>query len=358
MGPSSFKAWIFDSLLPYAGASLILLTSLEEVRQRILIVFRRQFLYVIAVGMYSLFVSRVDMDEVLDDKELWMTSSESTALILLFSFVPFFLGFIVKQGNRSIFLTTFLGYMLTISLGLRGTNRSNLITNFLILPLAILAVNWRHRGIRQVSFLLKISIGAAIILGVSFWIEPELIPKLGLDKAWERTLWRLTGYTEWVGTSRMKAGLIDRGTREVEDSRGAEARNFVETIHWSHYVTGYGFGVPWYSSFWRSRWPVVHSGPFHLIYRGGIPLLVTYFLLFFAAWRTAWRNSRNDPVAMGCFVYLAPWMPRFFVYGAHISSYYTYFYWIVIGLAFATNIKRKPDDPSADNSKLSSHPLT
>ena len=280
-----------------------------------------------------------------------MGSYEKPALMVLLSLVPFFLGFVVKQGDKKTILAALSGYIVCIALGLRGTSRATMLVVFLVIPLSVLAVNWKYRGMRQISFLFKSAIFVGLILGSVFLIRPNFIAKLDLSDAWKQTSFRLTGHKEWAGAAEMKRGMMDRINRQMVDVRGAEARDFLDNATWFEYVAGNGFGVKWYSQFWGREWGIVHIGPVHLIYRGGIPLLVTYFLLLLFALRASWRNCGSDPVAMGCFVYLMVWTAKFFSYGAHQSSYYNYIFWLVVGLAFATDIKGKQEAPLAERAK-------
>ena len=339
MGAYSFSAWIFDSLFIYAGALLILLSSQENIRNRLLVIFKWQFIVAILFGLYALLTSP-SFQEIIGNKMVWVNSYEKPALTML-ALAPFFLGFVVKKGDKITLLIAILGYVVYIVIALRGTVRTLLIVNFLIIPLAVLAVNWQHRGFKQIYPFIKTAFMIGSIIGIILLFSPDYFNRMKISNAFSATLQRLTGYVEWVGVTEMKVGLLNKVTQEATYARGGEAKDFINSLNWFEYIFGKGFGMLWYSEFWGKYWPLVHSGPFHLIFRGGIPLLITYYLIFFSALKVSWRNSSTDPIAMGCFVYLVSWGVKFLSYGADQSSYYLYVFWLVIGLSFSTDIYRK-----------------
>ncbi len=341
LGPTNFSAWICDSLLVYAGAFLIILPVQKDIRQHLLVLFRLQLFCAIIFGLYAL-SSSPSFQDIMQNKELWMSSSEKPALTILFNIVPFFMGVVLfKDRDKKTLLAVLLGYMLCIAFGLRGTSRATSFTNLFVIPLSLLLVSQKYRGIRNVFSLFKFAVFMGLIVGGVFFFRLDNLAKEYLGAAFEQTSIRFTGYSDWVGLIEIQRGLTDRLSTEITDIRGAEAKDFIDTLSWYDYLLGKGFGVPWYSKYWGQEWDIVHTGPVHLIYRGGVPLLITYFLLIIHALKTSWRNCRNDSVAMGCFVYLIVWVARFFSYGAHLSSYYVYFFWLVIGLAFATDMKAR-----------------
>ncbi|NQU87013.1 MAG: hypothetical protein HQ541_14750 [Mariniphaga sp.] len=210
--------------------------------------------------------------------------------------------------------------------------------------MSVFAVNLKHRGIKKIYPFIKTVFLVGSIIGMILLFSPDFFNRIGISNPFRETLQRLTGYAEWVGATEMKVGLLNEVTHEVTFSRGAEAQDFINSLKWYEYFSGKGFGVKWYSVFWGREWAMVHFGPAHLIYRGGIPLLITYYLFIFSALQVSWRNSSNDPIAMGCFVYLISWSVKFISYGADQSSYYLYIFWLVIGLAFSTDMYRKSQE--------------
>ena len=234
-----------------------------------------------------------------------------------------------------------IGFVLTIVLSLRGTARALTVINLLIIPITVLAVSWRHRGFYHIFKSTKNIVFITFSVTLFLSISPDLLNRFEIISSFQATLYRLTGLVEWTGTQEMKAGLLNQINSEIDISRGAEARDFIKSLNWFEYIFGKGFGTLWYSEFWGQYWPIVHSGPFHLIFRGGFILLIICYSILFSAIKISWRNSKTNAVAMGCFVYLITWSAKFISYGADESSYYLYVFWLIIGLAFSTEIDRK-----------------
>lgn len=339
---SSVNDNFLNSFLPYASVVLILLPAQEKIRSRLLIMFRYQFIFAVTFALYILFTKTIHSG-LMSRAEFYL-SYEIIALQMLF-LMPFFVGFSIGDRDWKYRLITLLGYLMWVIFSLRGMMRSPSLQAVVFIPLAILLVNFRYRGIvGQLGFWFKMTLFICLFLVFAVVLQPDLVSKLQIINASAGTLQRFTGSSSLNGGTDLKSGLMNSMvTYEMENSRGAEIQDFMKDAGLIDFVAGRGFGSTWYSTLFGEERSMIHVGPFHLILRGGIPLLITYFVFFLTALLSSWKNSRTSPIAMGVFVFLCVRLVSFMSYGAQISSFTTYLFWLMIGLALSTNSLKGKD---------------
>lgn len=336
---ASLEMGLFNSLLPYAGAFLILLPAHEYNRERILVVFRQQFVLCV---LFSLMVIPYALSSGILSRDEWFLSVEIIALQSLF-LLPFFAGFCLVKKNWKLTFITVLGYGMWILYSTRGMMRNLFILGILVIPIAIFLLIWKDKSIiGQINFLFKFLLIICLFI-VSFSVyRPDVVSQFQNRNAFSGILRRLTGNEEWSGdASEMIIRLKNQIDDEIENSRGAEALDFINNLSLIDYLAGKGFGTSWPSSLYGENRYMIHIGPLHLIFKGGIPLLITYYVFFLSALVSSFRNSLRDPVAMGCFVFLCVNAVSFISYGAQTSNYGTYVTWIIFGLALSTDKVRR-----------------
>lgn len=321
-------------VLPFAGASLILLAHQKDIRERIVVVLRRQLICAILFSLYVLYQGRgIEFHRVVWVKEMY----EGVAVSFLYA-VPFFVGLLVKERDWWKMGTTVVGLLLCAIIAVRGAMRSYSLVVFVATPVAFLIMNFRHKiKEKRRRFWVKVGCLTIILLGLSSYV----ISTWKLDAYWSTLMLHSTGYREWQDTALMKAGIQEVLKRQMEERRGSETRDFLSTMDGLEYLTGKGFGTTYYSRFHGMEWGMVHFGPVNLIFRGGIPLLVTFMLILGSALLSSWRNSRTSSIAAGCFVFLTAYLVRFITHGAFTSGLGMYVTWLIIGLAFYTDIEAR-----------------
>jgi hypothetical protein len=340
---------LLNALLPYAGSCLILLATRGEVRKRLVTIWKVQFAWSCAVVLHTVVVEIPNTELVVRSE--WVTSREIVALHSL-GLLPFFVGVCAGRRDWKLRLMTLLAWIFWIVLSLRGSMRGSLIVGCVVIPLGFLLVSLRGRETFQwVGFLLKCAMFTGVVTTAILTLEPGVRSSLRLDGAFSRTLWRFTGLTEWGEASEIRYGLQGRMIEhEQENSRGAEVIDFMRNVGLVEYAAGNGLGVPWHSRLYGEDRSMIHIGPFHLILRGGVPLLIAYYSLLVAALVSAWRNAKENPIAMGCFVFLCVHAVSFMSYGAQTSSYGTYVFWLIVGLALASRTARQTTTPIGSRS--------
>ena len=341
------------ALLPFAGALLILLPVEQAFFGQLLVLFQKQLFVSIILGV--IFVIRLSPSYSSLSRTEWYLTPERNMLELLV-LVPFFAGSAIGSHVRKTVIITAAGFILYATISLRSLSRGAVIVIFLIIPVTFFLMLLRTKGkIQQIGFWLKsLLLVGLVTLGYFSFSSQDVISTLGLDTAWNATLGRLTGQSTFSSISEAQAGFSRKVQQEIETSRGAEARDFLQSLHWWEFIVGKGFGASWYSQFWGEDWQIVHIGPLFLIQQGGIPLLIVYYAFLLSALKTAWRNSPKDPVARGCFIFLVMWFSSFFKYGAVLWRYSVPVYWLIVGMALSTGQQNAVEPSSGVHAKVSS----
>ena len=209
----------------------------------------------------------------------------------MLSLSPFFIGYVLK--DRRIFIA-YCHYwvFLTTMLSLRGCFILTFI-NIILIPLSVIAIIIRHEGVYKFfKSIKKIIIPLSVVI-FFLLLNSELLQKLELTSSFLATYERFTGITEWANNDDIKIEFISQINREIETARGAEVNDFLNSLNWLNLSLEKVFGTLWYSEFWGQYWPIVHCWTFHLIFRGGLILLVIYYLILLSALKISWRNSKE-----------------------------------------------------------------
>jgi hypothetical protein len=336
------RDFIYLCLLPFGSSLLILLPAHHEIKKRLIRIFSLQIVMAICLGIYGIVNSHLESISIAS-RDIWYQSPEAMAANSLFAVPLLIAGF---GKIRMWQVAAALGaYVLYIYMSFRGLNRASIVVYCLILPAALLAVMLKGRGLTGKILLLSkgVAVLVLILLTISLLSNVSL---LWHDNAVNQMLFRFTSSREWLGLSEMSNRTFQRFSSEVQDIRGAEIKDFLSFIEPWVYVVGRGFGTTWYSRYWGTDWDIVHSGPFYLIFRGGIPLLITYLLLVLGAWRRSWLNATHDWVARGCFAYLTCRLFSFIFYGAYVSEYTYFAFWLIVGMAMSSSpYSRRNESP-------------
>ena len=328
------RDFVYLCLLPFASSLLILLPAHHEIKKRLIKIFSLQIVIAICLGIYGIATSQPESISIAW-RDIWYQSPEAMATNSLFAVPLLIAGF--GKIRRWQVAAALSGYLLYMYMSFRGLNRGSIVSYGLILPFALLAVKLKGRGLTwKILLLLKaVAILVLVLLTISL-LNIHILSFLGLDDAVNQMLYRFTSSQEWLGLSEMLNRTFQMFLWETQEIRGAEIKDFLSFIEPWVYVVGRGFGTTWYSRYWEMDWNIVHSGPFYLIFRGGIPLLITYLLLVLSAWKHSWLNATNDWVAQGCFAYLTCRIFSFIFYGAYVSEYSYYAFWLIVGMAMSS----------------------
>lgn len=148
--------------------------------------------------------------------------------------------------------------------------------------------------------------------------------------AWEATSGRLYG---GAGEQSIRLGFEERTRDEVENSRGAEAVDYLHQLDPLQLAVGHGFGGAWYSEFWGVDWFIVHFGPLHLVLKGGGVLSLGFLSLVGFAIFGGLRAARRNSLYFGSAVFVGYYFLAFLKHGPFMFSYETVVFWLVLGIA-------------------------
>lgn len=253
--------------------------------------------------------------------------------------LPFVVAFAHRLG-RSQLTVVAAALVVWNVLAITGAGRGMLLVGVVILPSLIIVSAWRQRGrVRLLGFsvlaagMIALGLGAAAITGHAATMTTYLESRL------EESVGRLARVE--VGSA--SAGAMSRGTLEAsadefagEGGRAGELKDFLAQVDLPDYFIGRGFGASWRSAFWGTDWPIVHFGPAHLFFLGGIPLLFAFVGLFAVAVMRAWVRMPFAPAAAGAFCYCVTFIQTFLQHGVPGDDPALYMLWICTGLALTT----------------------
>jgi hypothetical protein len=226
-------------------------------------------------------------------------------------------------------------YFLSIAYQSRGSSLILLV----LLPAAILVSSGRAGWLRlpqarrSLGVAMALVITAGVLAGIRS-VNPEALSE-SLRIGWEGTVNR------WFRGDVQFAGAEESVWIEVEQSRGMEAREFIEQADWRTWLVGRGWGGGWKSQTMAGGedWYIVHFGPLHLVQKGGLGLSVIFMFLLASAVRRSWRAMGYDHLAPGCFCFLTAYFAAFLKHGPLSHNYEGYTLWLVLGFALSLRTK-------------------
>lgn len=327
--------WVLGGLFPF-GSLLVFFavepSELEEPLERALFwqlclgeLFAAYAIFFVPVG------SRLDWNGVAGDGVAKYAARAVTG-------AWFLLGTI---GTRTRWrdLVVLLGLGEYVSLAVIGASRGMMVVSGLILPVLLVVLSFRRRefamGLRRQGLVVGACAGV-LAMAIATPYGQQHLEYLG--RRWESAIVRLSGAgpDEDRSAEDFSTGVLDVSRDEYlgDRGRGGELRDFFGQLDARDLIIGRGFGGKWVSRFWGIEWRIVHVGFAFLILVGGIPLSVSFLLLFVAIFRLTLRDMKESAVAAGCFCYMAVFAENFLQHGAMQDEFEVSIFWICVSLAY------------------------
>ena len=333
---NSIVRWTLLGVLPFTSASASLLGDSEGLFECLLrTLLRQMILGVVFAGAVLLFArpeGRLEWNGEYGD------GLAKVACRCLYM-VPFLIPYIGRLGRGYNTLLA-LAYLELVVLHVIGANRGPIVALVLLVP-GILFFSSIMSGDGFVSLRRMARMGAFLLLLLTPAVNLVLAsnPTL-LDYADQRIsemLQRMSGTSTEDDLLTTSEGALLTASDEFlgEQSRGGELRDFWQQLEPVDFACGRGYGGSWMSTFWGSEWYMVHVGPAHLLFVGGIPLLLAFSFMLLGSIAAAWRALPVHPAAAGTLCYLMVFAMGFMQHGAIQDDIEVSVYWILTGLAFA-----------------------
>lgn len=253
--------------------------------------------------------------------------------------VAFAAGYLSRVGlARKI--AAVAAVLAVIAISLYGQNRLATAIFMGLVPVgAVLALIARRKNRkRNVALLAIAGVATGVVVASNINTKP-------LEDAWAATLGR-TFETDTLRDA--SASALERTlTVEYEQSRGAEAEDFLSAATFDVWVIGAGAGGTWRSTMWGVDWPMVHFGPFNLVLRGGVVYALLFVMLHLLAMIRCWRRRRN-PVAVSALLFFMVWFLGFLSHGPLPFGYCTWLAWLLLGAALRMSDAGGPAADEAD----------
>jgi len=217
--------------------------------------------------------------------------------------------------------------------------RGGFLTFFILFPLLLMVIRMRLGGSHFFQPRIIFSILAVMAIA-HFLLEMQIFGEQ-LNYGYKVLLDRFYGGEMVIDKY---AGLREKLRYEYEFSRGAEAKEFIEyaNANFFTWIVGNGYGSSWRSNVMGSRnWGIVHFGPLHLVFKGGLPLSILFIAIVFAAMRRSWKSIRLDALAGPCLSLVFCRFMGFLQHGPFGHSYINYIFWVVLGMALACGTPEK-----------------
>lgn len=212
-------------------------------------------------------------------------------------------------------------------------SRGSSVNALFVFPLAFIITQIRL-GIGDIIRIRTLAAILVIVGLLTFGVWESEFVREQVQIGWEGTLTRLYGGS---AQANIIQGLKESIGDEIDRSRGAEAEEFLSKATFYTWLIGYGWGGAWHSTVMAGGglWYMVHTGPLHLILKGGIFFAFLYLALLITALIRSWKAVKYEPLAPACFCYLLYYSLDFMKHGPVGNSYQFYIVWLALGFGLS-----------------------